>query len=151
MGLLNQSERQAEEIKKLRTRVTDLEKKLRENIKELEANEVQLVHQNVKYERLHDELGLLKGDLARFDVDNKLLKSQLDEAKEEVGTIAMKAVSEYQSSDKMAVLKQTIRDEAYEEAAESFAYTTAIRHLEWDLSYLGDHLVAQIAEWRADA
>ena len=51
----------------------------------------------------------------------------------------------------MDALKQTIRDEAYEEAAKSFAYTTVIWHPEWDLSYLGDHLTAQIAKWRADA
>ena len=49
----------------------------------------------------------------------------------------------------MPALKQTIRDEAFEEAAESFAYTTAIQHLDWDLSYLGDHLATQIAEWHA--
>ena len=29
--------------------------------------------------------------------------------------------------------------------------TIAIRHPNWDLSYLGDHLTAQIAEWRAEA
>ena len=51
----------------------------------------------------------------------------------------------------MDALKQTVRDETYEEATESFAYTTTIRHLGWDLSYLGDHLAAQIAEWRAEA
>ena len=47
----------------------------------------------------------------------------------------------------MAALRQTIWDEAFDEAAESFAYTTAVRHPDWDLSYLGDHLAAQIAEW----
>ena len=51
----------------------------------------------------------------------------------------------------MAALKQTIRDVTYEEAVESFAYTTAIRHPDWVLSYLGDHLATQIAEWRAEA
>ena len=35
-------------------------------------------------------------------------------------------------------------------AAESFAYTTAIQHLDCDLAYLGDHLAAQIAEWCAE-
>ena len=150
-GPLNQSERRAKEMKKLQARVIDLENKLQEKNKELEANKVQLMVHNVKYERLQDELGLLKGDLAWFDADNRLLKSQLDEVKEEVGTIAMKVVSKCQSSDEMAVLKQTIRDKAYEEAAKSFAYTTVIRHPDWDLSYLGDHLVAQIDEWCADA
>ena len=150
-GPLDQSERLSEEIKELQARVTDLEKKLQEKIKELEANEVQFVDQKVKYKRLQDKVRLLKGDLAQFDADNRLLKSQLDEAKEEVGTVSIKAVSEYQSSTDMAALKQTIQDETYEEAAESFAYTTAIRHPEWDLSYLGDHLAAQFVEWRADA
>ena len=107
--------------------------------------------QTVKYEKLQDELGLLKGDLSRFDADNRSLKSKLTETREEIRTAVVKAVSEYQSSAKMAALKQTIRDETYEEVAESFAYTTAIRHPDWDLSYLGDHLAAQIAKWRIEA
>ena len=49
----------------------------------------------------------------------------------------------------MAALRQTIQDEVFEEAAESFAYTTATQHPNWDLSYLGDHLAAQIMEWHA--
>ena len=107
--------------------------------------------QNVKYERLQDELGLLKGDLAQFDADNRSLKSQLDEAKEEIGTVIVKAISEYQSSAEMATLRQTIQDEAFEEAVESFAYNIAISHPDWDLSYLGNRLVVQIAEWRAES
>ena len=51
----------------------------------------------------------------------------------------------------MAALKQIIRDETYEEAAESFEDNTAIQHPDWDLSYLGDHLAAQIVEWYAEA
>ena len=42
----------------------DLENKLQEKNKELEANKVELVAQNVKYEKLQNELRLLKGDLA---------------------------------------------------------------------------------------
>ena len=33
---------------------------------------------------------------------------------------------------------------------ESFAYTTIVQHLDWDLAYLGDHLAVQIAEWHAE-
>ena len=105
----------------------------------------------MKYERVQDELGLLKRELARLDADNRSLKSQLNETKEEVGTAAAKAISEYQSSAEMAALRQTIWDEAFEEAAESFTYTTATQHSDWDLSYLGNHLAAQIAEWRAES
>ena len=50
----------------------------------------------------------------------------------------------------MAALRQTIRDEAFKEAAESFAYTTAVPHPDWDLSYLGNHLATQVAEWRTE-
>ena len=149
-GPLKQSKQRSEEVKELQARVIDLENKLREKNNKLEANEVKLVAHNVKYEKLQNELGLLKRDLARFDADNRLLKSQLDEAKEEIGAAAVKVVYEYPSSVEMAALKQTIRDETYEEAAESFVYTTAIQHPDWDLSYLGDHLAAQIAEWRAE-
>ena len=42
-GLLNQSEQRAEEMKKLRAQVINLENKLREKDKELENNEVELV------------------------------------------------------------------------------------------------------------
>ena len=47
----------------------------------------------------------------------------------------------------MAALKQTVYEEAYEEFAKAFAYTTVMKHLDWDLAYLGEHLVDQIAEW----
>ena len=33
---------------------------------------------------------------------------------------------------------------------ESFAYTMAVQHLDWDLSYLDDHLAAQIAKRHAE-
>ena len=138
-------------MKQLQAQVIDLESKLRVKDEELKNNEVELVAQTVKYEKLQDELGLLKGDLARFDADNRLLKSKLNEAREEIGTATVKAVSEYQSSVEMAALKQTIRDESYEEAAKSFAYTIAIRHPDLDLSYFGDHLATQIAEWSTEA
>ena len=57
-------------------------------------------------------------------------------------------VSKYQSSVEIAVLKQTIHDEAYDEAAEAFAYTMRTRHMDWDLAYLGAHMANQITEWR---
>ena len=129
-GPLNQSEQWVEEVKEHRARVIDLENKVWEKKKELGNNEVELMAQNVKYEKLQDELGLLKGDLAWFDADNKLLKSQLDEAKEEIWAATVKVVFEFQSLAEMVALKQTIRDETYEEVAESFLYTTVIRHLD---------------------
>ena len=92
---LNQSKQQAEKVKELRAQVTDLEDKLRVKDEELKNNETKLVALNVKYERVQDELGLLKGELARLDADNRSLKSQLNKAKEEVGTAAAKAVSKY--------------------------------------------------------
>ena len=64
-------------------------------------------------------------------------------------TVIAKTTFEYQLLVQMATLRQTIRDEASEEAAESFAYTTATLHPDWDLSYLGNHLAAQIAKWRS--
>ena len=64
--------------------------------------------------------------------------------------MAAKAVSEYQSSAEMVAHKQTIHNEAYKEAAESFTYTKVAQHPEWDLAYLGDHLAAQIPEWHVE-
>ena len=86
----------------------DLESKLRVKDEELKNNEVELVAQTVKYEKLQDGLGLLKRDLARFDANNRSLKSKLTEAKEEIRTANVKAISEYQSSTEMNALKQTI-------------------------------------------
>ena len=116
---------------------------------ELKSNEIELVIRTEKYEQVQAEVELLKRELAQFHVENKSLQTQLNEAKEEVGTTAAKAVSEYQSLAEMAALRQTIRDEAFEEAMESFTYTTEVQHPNWDLSYLGDHLAAQIVEWHA--
>ena len=100
-----------------------------------------------KYEKVQDELGLLKGELARFHAKNSSLQVLLNEAKEEARTPTAKAVSEYQLSAEMTALRQSIWDETFEEAVELFSYTTAVQHLDWDLSYLGDHLATQIAEW----
>ena len=68
-------------------------------------------------------------------------------AKDEARVAAANTSSEYQSSAEMATLRQTIRDEAFKEAVESFAYTMTTQHSDWDLAYLGYHLAAQIAEW----
>ena len=55
--------------------MTDLENKLRVKDEKLKNNEIELVALNVKYERVQDKLGLLKGELARLDADNRSLKS----------------------------------------------------------------------------
>ena len=83
----------------------NLENRLWVKDEDLKNNEVKLVAQTVKYEKLQDELGLLKGDLARFDANNRSLKSKLNEARQEIGIAAVKAVSEYQLSAEMAALK----------------------------------------------
>ena len=127
--------------------MTDVENKLRTKEEELKNNEIELVARSEKYEKVQDELGLLKGELTRLYAENRSLQTQLNEAKEEAGTATAKVVSEYQSSAEMATLRQTIWDEAFEEAAKSLAYTTAVQHPNWDLSYLGDHLAAQLEEW----
>ena len=49
----------------------------------------------------------------------------------------------------MDVLKQTLHDEGYEETAEAFAYTMATTRLDWDLDFLGAHLIDQIVAWCA--
>ena len=91
---------------------------------ELKNNAINLVARTEGLERAQAEIGLLKGELTRLYAENRSLKVQLEEANATVAN----AVFEYQSSAEMAALKQTIHDEAYEEAAEAFAYTTATRH-----------------------
>ena len=122
--------------------MTELENKLAAKEEELKNSEIELVAKNERFERV----GLLKGELARLHADNMSLKDQLGEAK----AAAANAISEYQSLAEMAVLNQTIWDEAYEEATESFGYTTVTQHSDWDLAYLGNHLATQITEWYAE-
>ena len=85
--------------------MTELENTLEAKEKELKNNEIELVARNQKFERSQAKVELLKGELARLHVDNRSLYVQLDEAK----ATATKAVSEYQSSAEMAILKQTIQ------------------------------------------
>ena len=85
--------------------MADLENKLGVKEKELMNNEVKLVAQNERYERVQAEVGLLKGDLALLHAENRSLQDQLNEAKEEAGTAAGKVVSEYHSLTKMAALR----------------------------------------------
>ena len=128
----------------------DLENKLGAKEEELKSNEIKLVTQTEKYEQVQAEVGLLKGELAQLHAYKRLLQTQLNEAKEEARTAVAKAIFEYQSSAEVAALRQTIWDEAFEEAAESFTYTTTVQHPDWDLSYLGDHLATQIVEYHAE-
>ena len=72
------------------------------------------------------------------------MKLQLEEAK----VAAANAVSKYQSSEEMASLRKTLHDKAYEDTAKAFAYTMATTYSEWDLAFLGKHLINQITEWR---
>ena len=142
---LNQTEQRAKKIKQLRGQLTESEKKLATKEEELKTNEIELVAMNERLESTQAKVWLLKGELVRLHTNNRSLKDQLGEAK----VVAANAVSEYQSSVEMAAFKQTIRDEAYEKVAESFAYTTTTQHSDWDLANIGDHLAAQIAKRRA--
>ena len=86
--------------------------------------------QNERFERAQAEVGLLKGELTWLYMENKTLQDQLNVTKDEAGVTAASAVFEYQSSAEMAALRQTIRDKTFEEATESFAYTTATHYLD---------------------
>ena len=67
------------------------ERKLAAKEEELKENKIKLVARNEGLERAQAEVGLLKGELARFHADNRSLKDQLGEAK----VVATKAVSAY--------------------------------------------------------
>ena len=126
--------------------MTELDSKLKDKEEELKSNEIKLMARNERFKRAQAEVGLLKEELARLHADYRSLKDQLGQAKAAIAN----TIFEYYSSAEMAVLKQTIQDEAIEEATESFMYTTPTQHPDWNLTYLGDHLAAQIAEWRAE-
>ena len=70
---LDQSEQQAEKVRELHAQVTDLESKLKAKEEEHKSNEIELVAQSEMYEKVQDELGLLKRDLARFHAKNSSL------------------------------------------------------------------------------
>ena len=73
--------------------------------------------QTERFKRAQAKVGLLKGELARRHAENKSLHDQLNAAKDKAGVAAANAVSTNQSSAKMVALRQTIRDEAFKEAA----------------------------------
>ena len=50
-------------------------------------------------------------------------------------------ISEYQSSEEMAALKQTLHDEGYEEVTEAFTYTMETISPDKDLAFLGTYLI----------
>ena len=50
----------------------------------------------------------------------------------------------------MTTLKKTLHDKSYEEATEAFAYIMATTRLDWDLAFLGEHLIDQIIAWRVE-
>ena len=111
----------------------------------LKNNVIDLVARSEELEKTWTDIGLLKGELARLYEEGRLLRLQLDEVK----AATANAVSEYQSSEEMATFKKTFYNEGYEEAAEAFAYIAAITHLDWDLTFLGEHMVDQITAWCA--
>ena len=85
--------------------MTDLENKLRTKEEELKNNEIYLVAQNKRFERAQAEVRLLKRELARLHAENRSLQDQLNEAKDEAGAAATKAVFEYQSLAEMVALR----------------------------------------------
>ena len=50
----------------------------------------------------------------------------------------------------MTELKKTLHDKSYEEATEPFEYIVATTCLDWDLTFLGEHLINQIAAWHVE-
>ena len=50
----------------------------------------------------------------------------------------------------MTELKKTLHDKSYEEATELFEYIVATTCLDWDLAFLGEHLINQIATWHVE-
>ena len=88
---------------------------------ELKTNAIDLVARSKELEKARAEIWLLKGELARLHEESRSLRLQLDKAKATMANV----VSEYQSSEEMTALKQTLHDEGYEEAAKAFEYTVA--------------------------
>ena len=72
---LDQAEQQAEKLRELRARVTNLQNKLRAKEEELKSNEIELVARTEKYEQVQAEVGLLKGELAWLHADNISLQT----------------------------------------------------------------------------
>ena len=101
---------------------------------------------SVELEKAQAEIRLLKGELARLHKEGRSLRLQLEEAK----ATTANEVSEYQSSEEIPTLNQTLHDEGYAEAAEAFAYTVATTRWDWDLAFLGEHLTDLIAAWHAE-
>ena len=112
---------------------------------ELKGNEIDLVAKFKELEKAQAEIGELRGELTKFREEVRSLRPQLKQAK----AATVNVFSEYQSLDKMVALKKILHDEGYEEAVEAFAYTVATTRLDWDLTFLGEHLIDQTTVWSA--
>ena len=47
----------------------------------------------------------------------------------------------------MTALKKCLLEEGFEEGAQAFTYTVATSRLDWNLAFLGKHLIDQIVAW----
>ena len=84
-------EQQTAKIKQLKEQLAESEKKLWVKDEELKSNAIDLVAQSKELEKSQDEIGLLKGELARLYEESRSLRLQLEEAK----VMAANAISEY--------------------------------------------------------
>ena len=66
---------------------------------------------------------------------------------EQAKTAVANAVFEYQASEEMVALRKSFIDEGFKEDAQTFTYIAATTRLDWDLAYLGEHLIDQKAAW----
>ena len=53
----------------------------------------------------------------------------------------------YQTSENMAMLKKSQLEKGFEEGAHALMYTVATLRLDWDVAFLSEHLIDQIATW----
>ena len=136
------SDKRVAKVNLLKEQLVESEKKLTAKEEELKANRIDLVAKSEELEKAWTEMGNLGESL--LGSIRRLGRPQLEQAKIAIAN----AISEYQASEEMAALRKSLLDEGFEENAQAFRNTMASTHLDWDLAFLGEHLINQIAAWR---
>ena len=131
------SDQRTAKVKLLKEQLVKSGKKLTTKEEELKCNELDLVAKSEELEKAQTKIGQLRGELPRLREEVRSLRPQLEQA----NIAVTNAVSEYHTSEEMVALKKSLLEKGFEEGAQAFTYIVATARLDWDLAFLGEHLI----------
>ena len=133
------------------------EEQLREKAEEqLETRGAELEGARAELKTVQAELAELKEMSSKYQEDALMeisrLQARADDAKrklagvpEEIATTKTATLAEYQSSAKF----EQVQEESFDDGIRTFIYNVWRKHLEWDLSFLGEAAKEMVAEFNA--